>query len=140
MAAASASDLVLDQSDWREASVLVDHSIFAIGDVHGCHRQLALLLDTFKALASDRRARLVFLGDLICRGPNSLAALSLWAAPALEQRFAQVHRLSGNHEQLLMLSIGADESLARAAYKKWMEIDGATFVDELRRASGRQDA
>src|SRR3954464_1123827 len=140
MVAASASGIVLGQSEWREAPVLVDHSIFAIGDVHGCHRQLALLLDTFEALASDRRARLVFLGDLICRGPDSLAALSLWAAPALEQRFGQVHRLSGNHEQLLMLSIGGDESLARAAYKKWTEIDGATFVDELRRASGRQHA
>jgi len=140
MAAASASDLVLDQSDWREASVLVDHSIFAIGDVHGCHHQLALLLDTFEALTSNRRARLVFVGDLICRGPDSLAALSLWAAPALGQGFGQVHRLSGNHEQLLMLSIGADESLTRAAYKKWMEIDGATFVDELRRATGRPDA
>jgi serine/threonine protein phosphatase 1 len=140
MIAASASDIVLDQSDWREAPLRVDQAIFAIGDVHGCHRQLALLLDTFEALATDVAARLVFLGDLICRGSNSLAALSLWAAPALEQRFARVHRLSGNHEQLLMLSIGDDENLAQAAYNKWMAIDGATFVDELRRASGRHDA
>src|SRR4051812_15472697 len=134
MAARSASDVVLDQSDWREACLQTDQSIFAIGDVHGCHSQLALLLNTFEDLARGGSARLVFLGDLICRGPNSLAALSLWAAPVLEQRFARVHRLSGNHEQLLMLSIGDHESLARAAYNKWMEIDGATFVEELRRA------
>jgi serine/threonine protein phosphatase 1 len=140
MAAASASDVVLEQSDWREAPLRPDESIFAIGDVHGCDRQLAVLLNTFEALASGGSARLVFLGDLICRGPDSLAALSLWASPALEQSFVRVHRLSGNHEQLLMLSIGADENLARAAYKKWMEIDGATFVDELRRARGRRDA
>jgi hypothetical protein len=30
--------------------------------------------------------------------------------------------------------MGDDESIARAAYNKWMAIDGATFVDELRRA------
>ena len=140
MATAPASDIFLDQSDWREAPLRVDQTIFAIGDVHGCHGQLAVLLDTFKALARSGSARLIFLGDLICRGPNSLAALSLWAAPALEQRFARVHRLSGNHEQLMMLSIGDDETLARAAYHKWMAIDGGTFVDELRRASGRRDA
>jgi serine/threonine protein phosphatase 1 len=140
MATAPASDISLDQSDWREAPLRVDQAIFAIGDVHGCNGQLAVLLDTFKALASNSSARLIFLGDLICRGPNSLAALSLWAAPALEQHFTRVHRLSGNHEQLLMLSIGDDQNLARAAYDKWMAIDGATFVDELRRASGRQDA
>jgi hypothetical protein len=140
MATTPASDIFLDQSDWREAPLRVDQTIFAIGDVHGCHGQLAVLLDTFKALANNGSARLIFLGDVICRGPNSLAALSLWAAPALEQRFTRVHRLSGNHEQLLMLSIGDDESLARAAYDKWMMIDGATFVDELRRAAGRENA
>ena len=47
-----------------------------------------------------------FSGDLY-RGPSSLAALSLWAAPSLEQSLARVHRLAGNHEQLLMLSIGS---------------------------------
>ena len=140
MATAPASNIFLDQSDWREAPLRVDQTIFAIGDVHGCHGQLAVLLDTFKTLASSGSARLIFLGDLICRGPNSLAALSLWAAPALEQRFTRVHRLSGNHEQLLMLSIGDDESLARATYNNWMAIDGATFVDELRRAAGRENA
>lgn len=39
-----------------------------------------------------------------------------------------------------MLSISGGENIAQAAYDKWMMIDGATFVDELRRASGRQDA
>ena len=139
MGITAAGDVSLDQSDWREAPLRVDETICAIGDVHGCHRQLAVLLDTFAALAADRPTRLIFLGDLICRGPSSLAALALWAAPALDQRFARVHRLCGNHEQLLMLSVGG-EGIAGAAYDKWMTIDGATFVDELRRATGRSDA
>jgi calcineurin-like phosphoesterase family protein len=139
MVAAATTDISPDQSDWREAPLRVDQTIFAIGDVHGCYDQLGLLLDTFAALAADRAARLIFLGDLICRGPSSLAALSLWAAFGLEQRFAHVHRLSGNHEQLLMLSIGGG-CLAQAAYNKWMTIDGGTFVNELRRATGQRDA
>src|SRR5262245_53264674 len=133
------TDTFLDQSDWRDAALQIDETILAIGDVHGCHRQLALLLDTFAEIAAAQPARLIFLGDLICRGPSSLAALALWAAPALEQRFTRVHRLSGNHEQLLMLSVGGG-AVARAAHDRWMTMDGGTFVDELRRAAGRPDA
>ena len=139
MANEAASGLSLDQSDWREAPLHVDQTIFVVRDVHGCHEPLGLLLETFAALATDRRATLIFLGDLICRGPSSLTALSLWAAPSLEQSFARVHRLAGNHEQLLMLSIGS-QSVAQAAHDKWMTIDGNTFVDELRSATGRPNA
>src|SRR5260221_6545439 len=128
-------------SDWRAAPLRVDgETIFAIGDVHGCPGQLAALLERFSVLAQPgRSARLVFLGDLICRGPSSVGALALWSAANLDSPFRTVDRLSGNHEQLLMLSIGGG-SLAGAAYDKWMSIDGATFVDELRRTTGRRDA
>src|SRR3954464_6516079 len=138
MTVAGAEGLIIVQSDWRDAPVRLDgETIFAIGDVHGCHGQLAALLGRLSTLAPER-ARLIFLGDLICRGPSSLAALAHWAAPSLDQRFAQVNRLSGNHEQLLMLSIG--DAAAHAAYAKWMTIDGMPFVDELRRATGASDA
>jgi serine/threonine protein phosphatase 1 len=50
-----------------------------------------------------------------------------------------VHRLSGNHEQLLMLSIGGG-AVAESAMSKWMSIDGDTFVDELRQSTARPDA
>jgi serine/threonine protein phosphatase 1 len=117
----------------------VSETIFVIGDVHGCPAHLAALLETFSALATERPARLIFLGDLIVRGPSSLAALALWASPELDARFTKVHRLTGNHEQLLMLSVGGG-ARAQAAQARWMTIDGATFVDELRRATGRPDA
>jgi serine/threonine protein phosphatase 1 len=129
----------LERSEWRAAPLQLDETIFAIGDVHGCHRQLALLLEEFSALATERPARLIFLGDLICRGPSSLAALALWADPARDQRLARMHRLTGNHEQLLMLAIGGT-GVAQAAQDRWMTIDGGTFVDELRRATGKSDA
>jgi serine/threonine protein phosphatase 1 len=133
-------DVSLEQSSWRDQPLRLDgETIFAIGDVHGCHGQLAALLETFSKIAAERPARLIFLGDLICRGPSSFAALELWADPSLDARFTRVHRVSGNHDQLLMLSIGGGSG-AQAAYDRWMGIDGQTFVDELRRVTGRSDA
>jgi serine/threonine protein phosphatase 1 len=137
MIVASVDGFTVEQSDWRDAPIRLDgETVFAIGDVHGCHGHLAALLDRIQTLAG--RARLILLGDLICRGPSSLKALALWAAPSLDERFTQVNRLSGNHEQLLMLSIG--DAAPQAACDRWMSIDGRTFVDELRRATGKNDA
>jgi len=133
-------EVSVEQSPWREHPLRLDgETIFAIGDVHGCDSQLAALLDTFSKLAAGRPARLVFLGDLICRGPSSLGALKLWADPSLDARFTHVHRVTGNHDQLLMLSI-AGGSAAQAAYDRWMGIDGGTFVEEVRRVTGHTDA
>jgi serine/threonine protein phosphatase 1 len=127
----------IELSPWREQALRLDgETIFTIGDVHGCDRHLAALLEAFSELAAERPARLIFLGDLICRGPSSLGALKLWADPSLDARFTHVHRITGNHDQLLMLSIGGN----RRAYERWLTIDGQTFVDELRRVTGRSDA
>src|ERR1041385_6315035 len=131
----------LSISEWRSAPLQVNgETIFAVGDVHGCADHLSLLIQTLEAKAKRARSsRLIFLGDLICRGPSSLGALAQWSAPRLDRSFKSVDRLWGNHEQLLMLSIG-DGSLAEAAKTKWMSIDRMTFVDELRRVTGRGDA
>jgi serine/threonine protein phosphatase 1 len=128
-------------SDWRAATTRVNgETIFVIGDVHGCADHLSLLLLELAAAAEHAHAsRLIFLGDLICRGPSSLGALAHWSAVHLDGSFRSIHRLWGNHEQLLMLSIG-DGDLAEAARAKWMSIDGATFVDELRQATRQDDA
>jgi serine/threonine protein phosphatase 1 len=127
----------VERSPWREHPLsLGGEAIFAIGDVHGCDRHLAALLETFSKLAAERPARLIFLGDLICRGPSSLGALRLWADPSLDARFTHVQRITGNHDQLLMLSIGGNQS----AFERWLTIDGQTFVDELRRVTGRSEA
>jgi serine/threonine protein phosphatase 1 len=131
----------LSVSEWREASFRVDgETIFAIGDVHGCVGQLSGLLDHISEL-SQRSAstRLIFLGDLICRGPNSVGALAAWSNRSLDAAFDKVHRLSGNHEQLLMLSVGGSD-IAESAKSKWIGIDGDTFVDECRQVAGKPDA
>src|SRR3546814_14459207 len=46
---------------------------YAIGDLQGCHTQLLALLKKIDAIAPD--AQLIFLGDIINRGPRSLETL-----------------------------------------------------------------
>ena len=55
--------------------------LFAIGDVHGCAAELGALLDSIAGLAGEAkgRRRLIYLGDMINRGPDSAGVLELWA-------------------------------------------------------------
>lgn len=46
---------------------------YAIGDLQGCHTQLLALLDEIDAITPD--AQLIFVGDIVNRGPKSLATL-----------------------------------------------------------------
>lgn len=63
-----------------------------IGDVHGCAAELSELLDVIGLCDADR---LVFVGDLIARGPDSAGVLRL---------FRQTRALGvlGNHEERLL--------------------------------------
>lgn len=73
---------------------------FAIGDVQGCAAELALLLERIEA--ASPRARLVFVGDLVNRGPESLRTLR--QVMALGERARVV---LGNHDlHLLAVSQG----------------------------------
>lgn len=73
-------------------------SIFAIGDIHGCHARLTRLLAGLPA--EPGRDTLVFLGDYLDRGPD--ARLVLEEICRLRQRGFQVVALMGNHEHLLL--------------------------------------
>lgn len=70
-----------------------DHGrVIAVGDVHGCARELAELIER---LALTRRDRLILLGDLVNRGPDSAEVIALARQHA--------HRaLLGNHELRLL--------------------------------------
>ena len=64
--------------------------VFFVGDVHGCFEELQLLLE--KAGYDSARHRLILLGDLINKGPDSFKVLSY----ARENK--GVTALMGNHE------------------------------------------
>lgn len=66
--------------------------LIAIGDIHGCYTELTELLERVEPGRDDQ---LIFLGDLINRGPDSLRVIDL----------ARQHRalcLLGNHELRLL--------------------------------------
>jgi len=76
----------------------------AFGDIHGCRRQLQVLLDLVKPMAADR---LVFLGDYIDRGTDSAGVIS--DLLELRKRLPHTVFLRGNHEQMLLdMLAGAD--------------------------------
>jgi bis(5'-nucleosyl)-tetraphosphatase (symmetrical) len=82
---------------------------YAIGDLQGCAHEAALLVERIDAAAPG--AQLVFVGDLINRGPDSLAALRLVRALAQQGR---ARALLGNHDlHLLAVACGA-RSAARS--------------------------
>jgi len=66
--------------------------LIAIGDIHGCHQEFADLLDK---LQLERDDRLVLLGDLVNRGPDSCKVLDL-------AREHHAISLLGNHELRLL--------------------------------------
>lgn len=69
-----------------------DQRLIIIGDVHGCIRELEKLL---KKVKPQKKDRIIFLGDLINRGPDSKAVLEL-------ARDIKATSLLGNHEYRLL--------------------------------------
>jgi predicted phosphodiesterase len=65
---------------------------WCIGDIHGCPNELEALLNRLKPATNDR---IIALGDLINRGPDSARVLQL-------AREAHVLPLLGNHERRLL--------------------------------------
>jgi hypothetical protein len=63
-----------------------------VGDVHGCATELGRLLDQVRFASGDR---LIFVGDLVARGPDSLGVLDI-----ARQTGAIIVR--GNHEHKLV--------------------------------------
>ncbi len=82
---------------------------YAIGDLQGCAHEAQVLLNRIADDALEG-ARIIFVGDLINRGPASLAALRRVAALALESE-GRVEALLGNHDlHLLAVACGAQKA------------------------------
>lgn len=130
-------------SPWKAAPFAVHgETVFAIGDVHGCAEELGGLLDTVHALAreSDRPRRLVYLGDLIDRGPDTLGVLRLWAEDAKARGMDRVDRIIGNHEILMLLAMGGGPRGEKAAAMWLAERTGGSKVLAEMRAAVRDPA
>jgi serine/threonine protein phosphatase 1 len=89
--------------------------IYAIGDVHG---RLDLLDDLLGRIAADDEARgpgarsqIIFLGDLIDRGPDSRGVVE--RAIELSRGPTPVRFLIGNHEQVFLRALEGDAGALR---------------------------
>lgn len=92
--------------------------MFAIGDIHGCLSLLDKLIDSIKPRAEDT---LIFLGDMVDRGPNSKGVIDRLR---LLESECQLITILGNHEEMMLgcinepeftaywLRYGGDEALA----------------------------
>jgi serine/threonine protein phosphatase 1 len=128
----------VDISPWQSAPfVLEGETVFAVGDVHGCAVELDHLLDAIRSLARDAAAprRLVYLGDLIDRGPDNIGVLRRWAEGAEAHGVDRIDRLIGNHEILMLLAMRG-EALASKAAAMWLSprMGGSKVLAEMRAA------
>ena len=80
-------------------------SVTIVGDVHGCDARLRTLLD---ALAVDDDDLVVFVGDLVRKGPDSKAVVDRVA------RSPNLVSVRGNNEQKLIDGPGVGAGLERA--------------------------
>jgi serine/threonine protein phosphatase 1 len=113
--------------------------VFAIGDIHGCAPELASLLDTVATLAREQGSprRLVYLGDMIDRGPDTVGTLRLWAEDAAARGVDRIDRVIGNHEIIMLLPMAGGLHAAKAE-AMWLSdaMGGAKVLEEMRRAVG----
>lgn len=96
------------------ATIPPGERIYAVGDIHGRLDLLDILLariDEDSASREPTKTSLIFLGDLIDRGPNSaqvVERLRYLAQSRPEMRF-----LLGNHEEVFLTALSGDEKALR---------------------------
>lgn len=98
---------------------------YAIGDVHGCLEHLDALLEKIGADMASRPALptyLLFLGDLIDRGPHSAQVID--RVIALGDTALDVVCLKGNHEEFLLRALDGEEGVIH----DWLDFGGRECV------------
>lgn len=89
----------------------------AIGDIHGCSRALAAIVEAIQPASEDT---LVLLGDYVDRGPDSRGVLDF--VLELEGR-CRVVPLLGNHELMLLDAVQNSQVIG-----PWLECGGDATV------------
>lgn len=106
---------------------------YVIGDLQGCAHEAGLLLDRIGADAGGD-ARILFVGDLINRGPESLAALRRMKELS-ESSGGRVDALLGNHDlHLLAVAAGVQKASRSDTLDEILAApDRADLIEWLRR-------
>lgn len=114
---------------WRELPGVLpqDEELVVIGDVHGQAHLLDAVLsaihDTPKELP---QRRLVFLGDLIDRGPASISEVAMPMECRERAKADHLNILPGNHDLMLLDVLRGEENV-----EHWLGNGGRTVLTEL---------
>lgn len=108
--------------------------VFAIGDVHGRADLLEPLLEVIRQKAAGREYQVVFLGDLVDRGPDSRRVMEL-ALETVEDVPGSVV-IMGNHEEFMIDAIGFDDP--EVYFDDWMAFGGAEAVESFGIQAGQR--
>lgn len=101
-----------------------------VGDVHGCHAELLLLIGEAKLKKSDR---LVLVGDLIARGPESGKVVELaraWNALSVRGNH-EAHLLNWRHGSKVKLGAAHQKAVAQLSEADWAYLEAAPVTLDL---------
>src|SRR5277367_2898977 len=108
--------------------------VFAIGDIHGRSDLLAALIDEAAREPKLRDKRvIVFLGDFVDRGSDSLGAIDLAMAAKARVGADEAIALMGNHETMMRLALDPETPWDDAidAFDTWLGNGGDRTVAEF---------
>jgi serine/threonine protein phosphatase 1 len=108
--------------------------IFAVGDIHGRSDLLAALIDEAAREPKLRDKRtIVFLGDLVDRGSDSLGAIDLAIGAKARVGADEAIALMGNHEAMMRLALDPETPWDDAieAFDTWLANGGDRAVAEF---------
>ena len=106
----------------HQLNVLAENTVgtdYVVGDLHGQYSLLMAELDACNF--DDNKDRLLCVGDLIDRGPESLDCLKLLENPWF-------YACLGNHEDLMLQGL-VDQDIG--AYLHWKKRCGGAWVDDV---------
>jgi len=99
--------------------------VYAIGDIHGradLFSDLIAMIRQDNATRTPARTRIIVLGDVVDRGPDSAALVArLMRYSNASPRFTV---LKGNHEQIMLAAISGNTTAAQM----WIKYGGATTL------------
>lgn len=102
-----------------------------IGDIHGCSKALQALLECVKP--EEGKDRLVFLGDLFDRGPDSYQVFQIMQS--LAERWGEGFiLLLGNHEDYLL-----QPRLTKKQRRIWEQVGRQTTVSSFEKSGARME-
>lgn len=105
--------------------------IYIIGDVHGCYKTLLALIDQFP---NKQNSKIVFVGDLIDKGPNSKAVIDFI-------KDNDYDCVLGNHEiYFIEYSKYLEKKLSYFDIKNWFDKNGGEeTINSYRKDDGLLD-